>query len=89
MTEPGPSPYETAELHAAVLSASAELGRVAAHIAENLSALAEPLTEPEPAAGPDSPGPSSPSGDGQPQPGKREADSDWSFLSLTQSPADH
>jgi hypothetical protein len=84
--EPGSGPHDTAELHAAVLSASAELGRVAAHIAENLSALAEPLTEPKPAAEPDPPGPSEA---GQPQPGKREADSDWSFLSLTQSPADH
>jgi hypothetical protein len=86
VAEPGSGQHETAELHAAVLSASAELGRVAAHIAENLSALAEPLTEPEPADEADQPGLS---GSGQPQPGKREADSDWSFLSLTKSPADH
>jgi len=86
VAEPGSGQPDPAELHAAVLSASAELGRVAAHIAENLSALAEPVAEPKPAAEPDPPGPS---GDGQPQTGKREADSDWSFLSLTQSPADH
>jgi hypothetical protein len=83
VTEPGTGQPAATELHAAVLSASAELGRVAAHIAENLSALAEPTAEPEPAAEPQ------PSEADQQQPGKREADSDWSFLSLTKSPADH
>jgi hypothetical protein len=85
VAEPGTGQPGTTELHAAVLSASAELGRVAANIAENLSVLAEPLNEPGPGAEPE---PDGASGAGQPQPGKREADSDWSFLSLTKSPAD-